>query len=224
MSSNGGLHTGVFARKGQDAMGSFAFLLVLGIVLVWGLFLTGGVAAYTAPLGMWFNWWQFLVVGLVIPIIGIIIAIKSDNALVSFVGYNLVVVPFGVILAPVTLAYTSVVLENAFMLTGLVTIVMMVLAMLMPGLFRGMGRGLFGALVALVIVRFVQLLIPGLLALTIIDWLAALLFSLYIGYDVSRALDVPKTLDNAVDIALDLYLDIINLFLTILRIMGASDN
>ena len=31
----------------------------------------------------------------------------------------------------------------------------------------------------------------------------------------------PKTLDNAVDSALDIYLDVINLFLRILRILGS---
>ena len=42
----------------------------------------------------------------------------------------------------------------------------------------------------------------------------------YIGFDWSRANSIPKTLDNAVDSAASLYMDIINLFLRILRIMG----
>ncbi len=35
-----------------------------------------------------------------------------------------------------------------------------------------------------------------------------------------RANKMPKTIDNAIDICIDLYLDIINLFLYMLRIMG----
>ncbi len=42
----------------------------------------------------------------------------------------------------------------------------------------------------------------------------------YIGYDWGRANQIPKTMDNAVDSAAALYMDIINLFLRILRIMG----
>nr|MCR5618576.1 Bax inhibitor-1 family protein [Lachnospiraceae bacterium] len=53
-------------------------------------------------------------------------------------------------------------------------------------------------------------------------WIGAALFSGYIGYDFWRAQQFPKTLDNAVDCAVDIYLDIINLFLRILRILAGS--
>ena len=52
-------------------------------------------------------------------------------------------------------------------------------------------------------------------------WIGAVVFSVYIAYDFHRAQAFPKTLDNAVDSALDIYLDIINLFLKILRILGS---
>ena len=54
------------------------------------------------------------------------------------------------------------------------------------------------------------------------DWIAAGLFSLYIGYDIYRSQQYPKTLDNAVDSALDIYMDIANLFMRILSILGDS--
>ncbi len=53
-----------------------------------------------------------------------------------------------------------------------------------------------------------------------IDWVVVLIFCGYIGYDWGRANQIPKTLDNAVDSAAALYMDIINLFLRILRILG----
>ncbi len=62
--------------------------------------------------------------------------------------------------------------------------------------------------------------IEGLLCL--IDGAVALLFCGYIGYDWARANQIPKTVDNAIDSAAALYMDIINLFLRILRIMGRS--
>lgn len=64
-----------------------------------------------------------------------------------------------------------------------------------------------------------QLFIPE-LRLGVIDYIGAGIFSLYIGYDMYRANSMTKTMDNAVDICVDLYLDIINLFLFLLRIMG----
>ena len=46
------------------------------------------------------------------------------------------------------------------------------------------------------------------------------IFSGYIGYDWARANMIPKTLDNAIDSAASLYIDIINLFIRILQILS----
>ena len=51
-----------------------------------------------------------------------------------------------------------------------------------------------------------------------------LIFSGYVGYDWSKAQIFPKTLDNAIDSAADIYVDIVNLFIRILRIMGKKNN
>lgn len=45
-------------------------------------------------------------------------------------------------------------------------------------------------------------------------------YNLIIGYDWGRANRIPKTTDNAIDSAAAIYIDIINLFVRILRIMG----
>ena len=57
-----------------------------------------------------------------------------------------------------------------------------------------------------------------------IDWIVAAIFTLYIGYDIHRSQQYPKTLDNAVDSALDIYMDIANLFIRILSIMGKRND
>lgn len=53
--------------------------------------------------------------------------------------------------------------------------------------------------------------------------LVVLIFCCYIGFDISLAKSRPKTLDNAVDSACGLYLDIINLFIRLLAIFGRND-
>ena len=53
-------------------------------------------------------------------------------------------------------------------------------------------------------------------------WIGAIVFSVYIAYDFHRSQMYPKTLDNAVDSALDIYLDVINLFLKVLRILAKA--
>ena len=54
----------------------------------------------------------------------------------------------------------------------------------------------------------------------IIDWIVVVIFCGYVGVDWGRANQIPKTVDNAVDSAAALYMDIINLFLRIVRILG----
>jgi len=52
------------------------------------------------------------------------------------------------------------------------------------------------------------------------DYIFVVIFSLYIGYDWQKAQAYPPTLDNAVDSAADIYVDIVNLFIRILSILG----
>ena len=215
------ISTGVFDRAGRDTISERLFFGTLGAVLVYGFIMTAFIANSTA--GMFAhgtNWLTVIMVGLVIPILGIIIAVKSDNPFISFVGYNMVVVPFGVILAPVLQQYSHDVIRNAFTITAIDVITMSLLAVSFPKFFSKIGGALFFALLGLVVVRIVQLFVPALANLTIVDWISAAIFSLYVGFDWWRANTVPKTFDNAVDLSLDLYLDIINLFLSILRILG----
>jgi len=70
-----------------------------------------------------------------------------------------------------------------------------------------------------ILVELFQLFVLGIHS-NWLDWVVVLIFCGYIGYDWGRANSIPKTLDNAVDSAAALYMDIINLFLRILRIMG----
>ncbi len=212
----------VWERSGGDEMPRGIFYLIIGGILSWGFVLTSLVAATTAT-------WQpglavLLLVGLGVPLIGILLSAFSDNALISFAGFNLVVGGLSAILGPVLAHYAAIepgLIERAATLTALTTAVMGVSGFLFPNFYRHIGGALFGALLALVVVSFARLFIPAIQDVGIIDYLSAGIFSLYIGYDMWRASEISATLDNAVDVAVSLYLDIINLFLDLLRILGA---
>ena len=62
----------------------------------------------------------------------------------------------------------------------------------------------------------------GIAALGWIDYVAVVIFSIYIIYDWNRALEIPATIDNAVDASGALILDVVNLFLRLLSIMGSK--
>ena len=167
-----------------------------------------------------------LLVGyLVLVIAGILISAKSHNPLISFLGYNMVVIPFGLIIALMVETYgglNSNVVTQAFLYTLLISTAMMACVMIAPNFFSKLGGALSMVLIGMVICEIV-LLILGVKQVWI-DWVVAAIFTLYIGYDIYRSQQYPKTLDNAVDSALDIYMDIANLFIRILSILGKRNN
>lgn len=212
----------VFDRSGADEVSRRTFYGIIGAVLTWGFFATAMVAQRTATwhpgLGM------TLLCGLVLPFAGIMMS-ASRSAVLSFVGFHFVALPFGAILGPALAAYKladPTVVAHSAMLTATITGVMAATGVLFPSFYSRIGGALFAALLSLVVVRIIGLFVPAFAAFSVINYLAAGLFSLYIGYDMYRASTVAATLDNAVDISVALYLDILNLFLTILQIESSG--
>ena len=150
---------------------------------------------------------------------GIYLFKTSDNPLVSFIGYNFVVVPFGLIINLVVSRYDPNIVIEAVRVTGLVTFIMMLLGSMYPAFFQKIVGALTVALICVIIVELIEIFIFN-THHGVLDWVVALLFCGYIGYDWARANAIPKTYDNAIDSAAALYIDIINLFLRILRILG----
>ena len=132
------------------------------------------------------------------------------------------VVPFGLVINLVVSQYKPELVLEAIRVTGLTTLIMMILGSMFPNFFRKIAGALTVALIAVIIVELVETFFLH-RQYGIIDWVVAVIFCGYIGYDWGRANAIPKTVDNAVDSAAALYMDIINLFLRILRIMGRKE-
>lgn len=219
------LSSGVFERTGNNSSVSLqSFYGMIAGFLIYGLAGTAVAAHLVNQANYTPNLLMILLLGLGLPIVGIVIAMKSDNPVYSFIGYNLILVPLGVVLGPVLREYDPNVVRNAAGLTALITFVMGLAGTMFPQVFSKIGSALFFSLSALVLVRIAGIFVPQLNALTIIDYIAAGIFSLYIGYDMWRASEIERTIDNAIDIAVALYLDVINLFLEILKITGSSSD
>jgi FtsH-binding integral membrane protein len=157
-------------------------------------------------------------------IAGIVISQKSSKPAISFLGYNLIVVPVGLVVAQAVIlgGYSPSVVWHSVITTAGVTVIMVAAGLLFPQFFAKIGSILFFGLIGVLFGFLISIFLPGVnMALTI---LAAGLFSLYIGYDVYRSQQFPRTVDNAIDCAIDIYLDIINLFLRLLRIFGKSND
>lgn len=211
--------TDVYERTGTDEMARNAFYFVMGCILVWGFVATYIISSMTA------DWRpgivEYLVVGLGLPLLGVFMS-ANKSAFISFLAFNLITVPFGAVLGPLLAQYELAdpgIVARAAMLTGGVTGVMALSGLAFPDFYRSIRKALFVALAALLVVMVISMFIPALMGFTVIHFLAAGLFALYVGYDMWRASEIPATLDNAVDVSISLYLDTVNLFLWILRIL-----
>lgn len=206
------------ARTGKpDTISARAYNGIIGATILYGFVVNALMVLFTAPLVAKIHPLAFLIGYIVSGIAGVIIAFKSSKPGISFLGYNLIVVPIGVLLTLVLPDYNADMILLAAILTAVVTVIMILLSMSFPNFFSRLGRTLFLSLVICLIVELFAAMWGyrgDLFSLLFVG-----IFSLYIGYDWYRAQAYSKTVDNAIDSAIDLYLDIINIFLDILDLL-----
>lgn len=199
--------------------------LILGGVLFWGFLANALICFFTRSVIAEWNPIPIFVGYLVFALVGVLMT-RSRSAVVSFIGYNLVVLPLGFMLSLFLVGYEPYLITSVFLMTAAVTLTMMLLSLVFPRLFLSMGRALG---ITLLIVIVFQLIFTFVALATgvfndslflLIDWVVVVVFSLYIGYDWAIAQKRYRTVDAAVDSACALYLDIINLFIRLLSIMG----
>lgn len=231
MAGNAGVMLGAAARQRRlDAdysddtiiSGRQFNAIMVGVVL-WGLVVNVFLCKTVGDVYNYINPILFTVLYLVLAIGGTIIAGKSDDPLISFLGYNMIVVPFGLVISTLVEGYgglDSQIVLNAFVYTALISFGMLGMSMAFPQFFEKLGGALLSCLLGMIVCELLLMLFH--VRQTVTDWIVAAIFSFYIGYDIYRSQKFVKTVDNAVDCALDIYLDVANLFVRVLRIMASS--
>lgn len=196
------------------------FNAIIGGCLLWGFIFNYLIVTTVNPVPL-MEHSVLLIIGYFIAcIIGSIFYTKSDNALISFIGYNLLVLPVGLILNVALCAYSPAIVSKAILTTGIVTLLMMTLGVTFPKVFAKIGRALGIVLIISIIGELISMCFGAYFG--IFDWIVALIFCGYIGFDWARANNGIKTADAAVDAAAGIYMDIINLFIRLLSILARS--
>lgn len=198
-----------------------AYNVTIGLVLLWGFAINVLICKFCTDVFMSWNFTVVVIGYFIVAIAGIMMSTLSSSPFISFIGYNLVVLPVGVILSIALTEYDQISIMNALVTTSIVTIIMIVLASIIPNVFLSMGKVLFACLTGVIICEVIFMLI-GFYTPSLWDFGVALIFCGYIGYDWAEAQTKAYTLDNAVDSVVGLYLDIINLFLRILSSSSKS--
>ena len=195
--------------------------LTIGLVVLWGLGLNYAICRYlTVPI-MNLSPILILVLYFAGSLGGMFIVYRSPSAVVSFLGFTILACAMGLLLTYYLTLYDDSTILQSVRITAVTTCVMLILAVIRPQFFLGIWRTLLTSLGICILAE----LVFGLLfrrPLVWLDWVVALIFCGYIGFDWARAQTYPRTLDNAVDSAADIYVDIINLFVRILAITGRS--
>ena len=98
----------------------------------------------------------YLFVGYIVcSIVGVLMSSKSKSPVISFIGYNLVVVPIGLVLSLMINAYiqggAGDIVVQAIVYTAVITGCMIVLSIAFPNFFSGLGKLLLGCLIGLII-------------------------------------------------------------------------
>ena len=226
-------------RSGLDAHDHPANRQFMVEVFRWmtgGLVLSGVVAAWLCgnpeKLRAFFQGGSLLLVGLCVVELVMVVVLSAGIQKLSFGqaagGFLFFAALNGVTLAPVLLVYTQASVSNAFFTTAGVFGVMSAYGYVTKTDLTTMGNLLFMALIGIVIASFVNFFMRSPAVSWATTYAGVLVFVGLTAYDTQKI----KKLDflvrpgseeeekEAILGALSLYLDFVNLFLDILRIMG----
>ena len=112
--------------------------------------------------------------------------------------------------------------------TVFITVVLGAIGWLWPTSLKSWGLSLFILLIVLILMQifipliYVALGLPLVGVLRLLDWVGIILFSAYLIYDFNRAQELPKTVDNAMDCGVSVFLDVANIFIRLLALFGVK--
>ena len=114
----------------------------------------------------------------VLSILAVIINAFAESALMRFLAYNMLALPFGVALSCLLQerGLTVETVNHAFTLTGVIAFCMISISFIKPDLFAGLGKILFVSLIGILIASIISIFIGG---ITAVDYFAAIVFSAF---------------------------------------------
>ncbi len=152
--------------------------------------------------------------------LGVMSSGKSKQSVgMSASGFLIFTLTFGATLALTLQTYTPATITYAFAVTACISGIFLVLGVLFPEFFSRIGGVLVGSLIALIIAEIICTLFFH-MNQTNFDYITIFLFCGFLGYDSYCMTNDQPTLPNAIFYAADIFIDIINILLRVLRIMS----
>lgn len=202
-----------------------------------GLLVTGITSTFFLASGL-FIWMiinaPFMIIGLLVGQIALTIAftfaMRKATATLMKVLFLIYAVTFGVSITSVAYAYGIGVVSLAFFVAAIFFICLAIIGVTSKRDFTGIGMFALSALIALIITQVILMIFRIPLSTRFICLAGLLIFAGITIFDVQRASRL-LTFDNgdvvtsekiSIYLALQLYLDFINIFLYIVRLLGSK--
>lgn len=225
-----GFSTGLYDQRatGVNTLSQRGFMFAISIFTVFNI----GVAAFASTFS--YGWefdskWVyigFLLVCVVVSIGGATLAHSHDDPMTSIVGGFICAGAMGLMMGPFISIYEMESVIQAFVISSGVVLLTGFIGAVMPKDLSMWGAPLFAALLGLIVAYIVlPWLLPALgvdyeFVVSILDVAGILLFSGIMVYDLNKAVRLDKTMNNAIDVAVNVFLNFANIFIRVLALMG----
>jgi len=169
----------------------------------------------------------FMLVCLAGSIGGGVLAQANDDPMISVVGGAICAGAMGLMIGPFVVLYARVSVVSSCVLATGVVLVTGFIGALLPADLSAWGAPLFGLLLGAIFIQFGGILLAAFgvdmeLSFTILDWAVLILFCAIMVYDLNMARRLDRTFNNAIDVAVNVFLNFANIFIRILSIMGQA--
>lgn len=195
---------------------SIAFFTLLNI----GVAALGSKVSYSWEFTKSWQYMLFLVACVLVSVGGAVFAQSNDDVMISVIGGFVCAFAMGVMVGPFVSMYETSSVIYALGLTAGVVFLTGLIGFVIPKDLSGWGTPLFAGLLGLIVISFIAPLFGFEHTLTVLDIVGIVLFCGIMMYDMNMARYLDKTLNNAIDVAVNIFLNFANIFIRILSLMG----
>jgi modulator of FtsH protease len=146
--------------------------------------------------------------------------VSGLNLIIMYTMTTLMGVGLGGILEAYLAAGAGGIVVQAAGTTALLSVGLCAYALTTKRDFSSIGSKLFIALLGLIAASIIGIFIQATILQLVIGFGGAVIFSLYLVYQIQQARNVEDTLPNAIIVSIGIYLSIVNLFLSLLRLFS----
>lgn len=163
------------------------------------------------------------IVTFIVMMLAILVVLSASSSFVKFLAYVVMAGSYGIILGPIAALIAGATLVKALVVTGFITLICGVIGIAIPESLGSWFSKLLGATLFVLVGLFGLPVIgwffpsfPVKEGLSLLDWVTIVIFCGWIIHDMNRAKFVRPTMGNSILVAMDMELNVMNIFVRVL--------